>query len=75
MISVERVTWHSMRHRCGRKPGYKNIKICKRWDSFENFLKDMGPRPEGYSIERINNKKGYSPKNCIWADKKNPSQK
>lgn len=61
-------TYHSMLYRCGRKKGYKNIKICDRWkDSFENFLKDMGERPKGKTLDRINNDGNYTPENCKWS--------
>ena len=69
--------WVSMRDRC-RNPNsksYKNygargIVVCKRWDKFETFLADMGPRPKGHSLDRIDNDGNYTPKNCQWATTK-----
>jgi hypothetical protein len=66
-------SWKSMKDRC-LNPNHKNYdiykdkKICKRWlISFDNFLKDMGERPRGTTLNRINNKLGYCKKNCNWA--------
>lgn len=64
-----------MRHRCNNPSaadwanyGGRGIVVCERWDSFETFLADMGPRPSrSHSIERNDNERGYEPGNCRWA--------
>lgn len=59
-------SWSCMKYRCGKK-NWKNISYCKRWEKFENFLEDMGERPVGTSIDRINVYGNYEPSNCRWA--------
>ena len=49
--------------------GARGITMCDRWkDDFETFLIDMGERPRGTTLHRLDNSKGYEPGNCIWAD-------
>lgn len=78
----EHAAWLDMRNRC-RNPkcrdypryGGRGIKVCERWDVFENFLADMGPRPPGnYSIDRADNHGDYEPTNCQWATKTQQSR-
>lgn len=70
-VSPEYRSWTAMRNRCTnprnrnyRNYGARGIAVCARWESFEAFLADMGPRPPGTSIERLDNNDGYHPKNC-----------
>ncbi len=51
----------------------RGIAVCERWEKFENFLADMGERPEGLMLERRNNNGNYEPDNCYWATQKEQS--
>lgn len=68
--------WSCMRTRC-KNPratnyssyGGRGIDVCERWESFENFLQDMGTKPNDMTLDRINVNGNYEPKNCRWATK------
>ena len=66
--------WHGMHQRCANPKhvsfasyGGRGISVCERWSKFDNFLADMGHRPPGRSLDRINNDGNYEPSNCRWA--------
>lgn len=71
-------SWRSMRRRCCdvkhkyfNNYGGRGITICDRWiNDFNAFLQDMGERPKGYTLDRINNEGNYEPINCKWSDRK-----
>jgi hypothetical protein len=67
-------SWCEMIARCSsphRKDwlnyGGRGITVCERWSDFANFLEDMGERPDGKTLNRVDNNVGYEPGNCAWA--------
>jgi hypothetical protein len=70
--------WQGMRRRClnpnfkqWKDYGGRGITICREWDSYDQFVSDMGPRPTPkHTLERKNNDLGYSKENCKWATRK-----
>lgn len=73
-VSPEYSTWASILARCKSNANQKSrkcyfnrgIKVCKRWEKFKRFLKDVGKRPKKYIFMRIDTSKGFSPSNCKW---------
>ncbi len=73
----EYICWYGMHLRCSNSSrsdypryGGRGITVCERWSIFENFLEDMGVRPEGMTLDRTKNEIGYQPGNCRWATPK-----
>ena len=76
-LSPTYISWHNMKQRC-RDPGDtsyaryggRGITFCERWLDFNNFLQDMGERPDGLTLDRLDNDGNYEPSNCRWATRK-----
>ena len=80
-VSTEYTSWQLMHDRCRNTNnksynyyGGKGIKVCERWSKFENFLADMGRKPEGMTLDRIDGSRDYEPSNCRWETRKTQSR-
>ena len=63
-------SWSAMKERCGKKEGYEHISYDPKWETFEGFYEDMGERPEGCTLDRIDPDGNYCKENCRWAGAK-----
>ena len=75
------ISWQNMKARClnPNNPRFKDwggrgIEVCKRWMDFVNFLEDMGEKPKGLTLDRVNNNGNYEPGNCRWTTRKEQRQ-
>jgi len=76
-LTREFSAWVELRRRCratsrhdSKNYSERGISVDPRWDTFIAFREDMGDRPEGHSLDRIDNEKGYCKENCRWATRK-----
>lgn len=70
-------SWQAMQQRAGKGKSYENVTVCQEWtgeEGFSTFVKELGERPEGMTLERIDGSKGYESGNCKWATRLEQAQ-
>jgi len=72
-LPADYVIWVRLRYKL-KRGAFGGAKMCKRWDKYENFIEDMGKKPKGKYLARINPLKDFCKNNCYWGDRPSPKR-